>query len=264
MKLFGRFSFAAVLLLSFALVTAGCGGGDDEFDLDEEEWADNGEGGGSGSATIDPATAGEVKGAILFEGTPPVPKSIDMSADPVCAGSGEEGITEAVVVNDGKLANVFVYISSGLDGKFKAPDQAVELTQRGCRYHPHIVGVVANQTLLIKNDDATLHNVHAMPKINDGFNFAQPSQGMTNEQKFTKEEVMIPIKCDVHGWMSTYVGVLNHPAFAVSAEDGSFSFKAPPGEYTVTAWHETLGTREEKVTIGASEEKEVNFTFSAQ
>ena len=127
---------------------------------------------------------------------------------------------------------------------------------------PHVVGVRVGQPLEIENSDPTLHNIHAMSKVNQEFNNGQPIQGMKMTHAFTQKEVMIPFKCDVHGWMNAYVGVLDHPFYAVTGADGSFSLKGlPPGTYTIEAWHEKLGTQTQTVTVAATETKDVAMTF---
>lgn len=261
-KKFNRYSFYAALFLSGAVAIAACGGESDEDIFGEEE------DGAAAQTVIDPATVGSIKGAIAFEGTPPAPKAVSMDSDPVCAAApvGENtSFSSEVSVKDGKLANVFIYISQGINGTFDPPATAAVLDQQGCRYHPHVIGVVVNQPIQFKNSDATLHNVHATPKVNKAFNLAQATKGKVDEKKFDQPEIMIPVSCDVHGWMRSYVGVLTHPFFAVSAEDGSFNIQGvPPGEYTLTAWHETLGTQEQKVTVGQKENKEISFAFKAQ
>lgn len=251
-------SIALVAMLSFSLIT-GCGKSRDERLFGEE--------GGAGSTTkIDSATAATIAGNVLFDGVAPAPSPLDMSADQVCVsgGTAAEGAGD-VVVKDGKVANVFVYISKGLEGQaFDPPKQPATLDQQGCRYHPHIVGLMVGQTLSIKNSDPTLHNVHPTPKLNKGFNLAQPNKDMVAEKKFDQEEVMIPFSCDVHGWMRSYVGVLTHPFFGVSGADGAFSLAGiPPGSYTITAWHEKFGQQEQQVTVGPKEAKKITFTFKA-
>jgi len=260
---FNRLPLYAAILLSCTIVLGACGGGAS----DEEIFGELDEGGGGGQTVIDPATVGTITGAVAFEGTPPPAKVINMESDPVCrAGAATEGsMTEEVVVNDGRLANVFIYISQGINGSFDPPATAAKLEQKGCRYHPHVIGVMVSQAVQFTNDDPTLHNVHATPKQNKAFNLAQATQGKTDEKTFDHEEVMVPVSCDVHGWMRSYIGVLPHPFFAVSGSDGSFTIQGvPPGDYTVTAWHETLGTQEQKVTVGQKENKEIAFSFKAQ
>jgi len=239
-------------LLACALISTGCGGND---------------GGGlkAPTATIDQATAATLTGRVLFEGTPPPAKLVKVDADPVCAAHATEEkaeVTQEVVVTDGKLANVFVYVSKGVTGIYAPPATAAVLDQQGCRYHPHVLGMVAGQKLQIKNSDPTLHNVHSSARSNEAFNLAQASQGMVAEKTFTTEEVMIPVSCDVHGWMRSYIGVLTHPFFAVTPADGSFTITGlPPGRYTLTAWHERYGEKQQEIEVKAKETKDVSFSY---
>ncbi len=215
---------------------------------------------------IDPATAGTIAGVIAFEGEAPGPQTIDMSEEPDCAdGYGSEGpLTQSVVVNDGRLANVFVYVKEGLDLTFPTSSDPVMLNQEKCRYHPHVLGLQVDQPLQISNSDPLLHNINTQPSLNRGFNISQPQAGMQTTRDFSVPEVMIPVKCDVHGWMSAYLGVLDHPYFAVSAADGSFSMpNLPPGQYVVEAWHELYGVQSVDVAVGEGETAEVSFTYNA-
>lgn len=213
---------------------------------------------------VDPATAATITGTITLEGDAPKPELIKMNADPVCMREGKGQTTEFIVAGEGgSLQNVFVYVKDGLGNRtFQAPQQVVVLDQRGCHYRPHVFGVMVGQSLEIINSDPTLHNVHAMPKANQEFNTGQPIQGMKFNHTFTAREVMVPFKCDVHGWMNAYAGVLDHPFFATTDASGRFELKGlPPGDYTIEAWHEKLGPQEQKITVGAQESKEANFTF---
>jgi plastocyanin len=161
---------------------------------------------------------------------------------------------------------VFVYVKEGLEGRtFPVPAEPVVLDQAGCRYSPHVFGIMVGQTLEIVNSDPTLHNIHATPTAgNAEFNTGQPIQGMKTEHVFTSVEVMVPFKCDVHGWMNASVGVLNHPYYSVTAADGSFALNTlPPGTYTVEAVHERLGAQTQTVTIGETETADITFTFQA-
>ena len=222
-----------------------------------------------GATKVDPSTAGDVKGTVTLTGTAPKNEPIRMNADPICVkqtqSQGAQTQETFVVSGDGKLANVFVYVKDGLGNYvYDPPSGGAKLDQHGCRYTPHVFGVRVGQPIEIINSDPTLHNIHAMPKANAEFNNGQPIQGMKMNHTFKAKEVMVPFKCDVHGWMNAYVGVLDHPYFAVSKEDGSFEIKGlPPGTYTIEAWHEKLGATTQSVTIGAKESKEVSFTFDA-
>jgi hypothetical protein len=189
-----------------------------------------------------------------------------MNADPNCAALHPEAIeTEKVVKGAGDgLSNVFVYVKSSVPGSYPPPAEPVTLDQKGCTYHPHVFGIQTGQKLVVKNSDETLHNIHARPATNAEFNQAQPFVNMTLERTFDKVEVMLPFKCDVHPWMSAYVGVLNHPFFAVTGADGSFSIgRLPAGTYTVEAWHEVLGTRSQEVTVTAGGAADWSFDFAA-
>ena len=222
---------------------------------------------GSGQK-VDPATAADVKGTVSVNGAVPANAPIRMNADPVCAQSvtSPQDMETYVVGKDGKsLGNVFVYVKDGLGNYvFDAPTQPVRVDQRNCRYHPHVFGIQVGQPLEILNSDPTLHNIHAVAKNNREFNNGQPIQNMKTTHTFTAPEVMVPFKCDVHGWMNAFVGVLNHPYFAVTDAGGTFTLKSlPPGTYTIEAWHEKLGTQTQTVTVGASETKAIAFTFTA-
>lgn len=254
--------YLSLLILGILALLAACGGGDDEGA------AEGGEGGGdSGAVTeVDSATAGSISGQVMFEGTPPEPERINMDAEPECAAMYTEGpFSQKVVVNDnGTLANVFVYVKSGLEGmNFAPPDQPVVLDQVNCRYVPHVLGVQTNQPILIRNSDDLLHNVNPEPKNSRSFNVGQPKKDMETEKSFPAAEIMIPVGCDVHGWMSAYIGVVDHPYFVATGEDGSFELaNLPPGEYVLEAWHEVYGTQEMTVTVGEKEAASANFTFT--
>lgn len=250
-----------VLLALCALALfAACGGGKEEAPAEgpaETAPADD------AAASAAPADAGGVTGSIAYAG-PDTDAPIKMDADPVCAGLHKEGATtEEIAVKDGKLANVFVYVKTGLEGKtFPTPTEKKVLDQQGCMYHPHVSGIMVGQPLVIKNSDSTLHNIHALPKANTEFNQGQPFQNMEFEKTFDKPEIMVHFKCDVHPWMSSYMGVVSNPYFAVSGEDGNFAIdKLPPGTYTLEAWHEKLGTQTQEVTIAPNQQATVTFNF---
>jgi plastocyanin len=214
---------------------------------------------------IDAATAANITGSVKFAGAKPKTQKISMNADAYCKTAHTTDVmSDQVVLNaNNTLKNVYVYVKSGLgDMKFPVPAEPVILDQVGCMYHPHVVAVQAGQTLKVRNSDGVLHNVNARPTINQGFNFGQPVKGMTNDKVFASAETMIPVKCDVHPWMSGFIGVQNHPYASVTGDDGSFSLKnLPPGEYEIEAWHEKYGTATQKVTIGAQENKAIEFSF---
>jgi plastocyanin len=211
---------------------------------------------------IDPATVATVNGTVKFDGTAPKPAKIDMSQDPGCKGTNE---AESVVVSGGDLANVFVYVKDGLGNRtFEAPKDPVVLDQKGCQYHPHVLGVMAGQTVQIKNDDPTTHNIHPTPKDNREWNESQPPSSPALEKNFAREEIMLPVKCNQHPWMKMYVNVVKSPFFAVTDKSGKYEIKGlPPGDYTLAFVHEKLGEQDQKVTVAAKETKTVDQSFKA-
>jgi plastocyanin len=247
---------------AMAVVAAACGGGKEE--APSTGGTGSGTPAGGAASAVDPNTAGNISGTIKLDGAAPKAEPIRMNADPVCVREGKGTQTEFFVTgNDGALQNVFVYVKDGLGNRtFQAPTQGVVLDQKGCHYRPHVFGIQVGQPLEVLNSDPTLHNIHALPKANQEFNTGQPIQGMKYNHTFSAKEVMVPFKCDVHGWMNAYVGVLDHPYYAVSGEDGKFELKGlPPGTYTIEAWHEKLGPMTQSVTIAEKETKEANFNF---
>lgn len=213
------------------------------------------------------ATTATIRGKVRFEGTAPANAAIKMNADPFCIRENPtpQFMETYMVGKAGELANVFVYVQDGLgDRTFTAPTEPVIMDQKRCRYRPYVLGIMVGQPLQIMNSDPMLHNIHIIPTKNSEFNTAQPIQGMKTDHAFTAAETMVQFKCDVHGWMSAYAGVLTHPYFAVTGEDGTFSISnLPPGTYTLAAWHEKLGAQTASITVAAKDEKENNFTFKA-
>lgn len=212
------------------------------------------------------AFAGSVKGTVKYDGRVPNLRPLKMDADPGCAKKHSGPVQpEVLVLGDGNtLGNVFVRVKSGLSGKsYPVPSEPVVLDQHGCQYRPHVAGIMVGQTFKVLNSDGLLHNIHALPKLNKGFNRAMPAAVTEAEYTFDKEEVMFKIKCDVHPWMGAYVGVVSHPFYAVTGTDGSFSIAdLPAGTYEIEAWHEKLGTKTASVTISGDEAKTADFTFS--
>jgi len=218
----------------------------------------------SSGKAIDAATVGSISGAISFAGTPPPRQPIDMDMDPACAVTAKgPQVSEAVIVNAGKLENVFVYVKDGLEGyAVPKPTQPAVLDQVGCRYSPHVLGLVAGQTLRILNSDNAMHNVHPVAKNNPQWNESQMPKDVPKERTFPTPELLLPIVCNQHNWMKMYVNVVSNPFFAVSDSKGSFSIPGlPPGTYTIAAVHEKLGTQETKVTVSPKQDQAANFTF---
>jgi Carboxypeptidase regulatory-like domain len=216
---------------------------------------------------------GTISGVIAYNGTPPAPKKIDTTADPVCGQKNPNLTTDDTIVKDGKLANTFIYIKEGtVDGGKKigdyawpTPTTAAKLDQNGCHYAPHVMGMQVNQKISISNSDQTQHNIHPTPKLNQEWNQTQSVGQAPIEKTFARAEVLIPVKCNQHPWMKAYIGVLKHPLFSVSAEDGAYTIaNVPPGKYTVMAWREGGATGEEKpmeVTVTAGGTAKADFAF---
>lgn len=236
----------------------GCGGGGGEQSSAEMKKPAAQE-----SMTMSADMTAAITGTIYFNGQAPQPRPLNQDRE--CRALHEDQFfNEDVVMNaNGTLKNVFVYVKSGLgDRKFPTPSEPVEFDQHGCRYTPHVFGIQTGQTLKILNSDPLLHNIHALPKTNRPFNFGMPKQGDVREQSFKVPEVMVRIKCDVHPWMGAYCGVLDHPYYSVSGDDGTFSIEnLPPGDYVIEAWHETYGTMTQTISVGDNETKVADFTF---
>ena len=256
-------ALTALVSLLFLAALIGCG---KKEETTEQSTSPSG-GAAAPAANIDKSQAASVSGAVKLDGAAPKPQKIDMSQDPACKKTGAENMTETVVADNGNLANVFVYVKEGLpNANFAVPKDKVTIDQQGCRYHPHVLGVMAGQTVEIKNDDDTTHNIHPSPKDNKEWNESQPPKGAPLEKNFARQEVLIPVKCNQHPWMKMYLGVVKHPYFAVTDKDGKYEIKdLPPGDYTLAFVHEKLGEQTLKVKVEPKKDmKDQNATFKAQ
>jgi plastocyanin len=242
-----------VVAIAIVLAAAGCGG-------ESTQPANS----APPAAPTDTADGpGVITGTITFEGTPPPARPLPMDSDPKCIP--EPGsVSEVLVVGPGQgVKNVFVYVKDGLGARtYAVPTTPVMLDQKGCRYVPHVFGVQAGQTILVSNNDTTLHNVHALPKNNREFNFGQPANVPAVSRVFDKPEIGLPFRCDVHGWMGAYVNVVAHPFFAVTSDAGQFEIKGlPPGSYTIELWHEQLGSQSLPVTVDGKTPATIKAAF---
>jgi hypothetical protein len=241
---------------AIALLLAGCGGSKEEAKKEEAAPA---------PAAVDDANAATITGKVVFTGDKPTLHTLDMSANPACARahSTPQKSEEAMVNDNGTLRYTFVWIKSGLpDRQWPTPTTSVKLEQTGCMYKPHVIGVMTGQGIEIVNDDPTNHNIHPLPKINQEWNESQPPKGDPKVKSFAREEVMIPVKCNVHNWMRAYIGVVSHPFFAVTGDDGTFTIKGlPPGTYTLEAVHEKYGNQDIQVTVAPKESKTLDITY---
>ena len=254
-----RLAFLLLLALAGLLLLAAC---NKKENTEQSTSAPSSASPAPAATPIDPATVGSVSGSVKYDGSAPKPSKIDMSQDPACKGTNE---AETLVVDGGKLANVFVYVKEGLGNRtFDVPKDAAQLDQKGCRYHPHVLGVMTGQNVDIKNDDPTTHNIHPTPKDNREWNESQPPQAAPIEKSFAREEIMLPVKCNQHPWMKMYINVVKSPFYAVTDKDGKYEIKGlPPGDYTIAFVHEKLTEQDQKVTIAPKESKIVDQTFKA-
>jgi plastocyanin len=220
-------------------------------------------------ATGGTAGAGTITGTVTYDGKVPNLKPLAMDADPVCASKHKEPVPNQMLElgkSGNTMGNIIVRVTKGLPaGKtYPPPKDPVVMDQNGCIYQPHVFVIQQSQTWKVLNSDGVLHNVHALPKVNAQFNMAMPPNRKDAEHTFDKTEEPFPVKCDVHPWMTAYTMVTDNPFYSVTKEDGKFELKdLPAGDYEITAWHEKLGAKTEKVTVGASDTKTVDFKFSA-
>lgn len=245
-----------MMVLAGSIALTGCSGGGDE-------------GGNESAPEAAPDTAASasgISGKISFEGTPPERTIIEAEGDPKCALMHKDSplLSEKIIVGDnGGLANVFLVVENPPEGEYAAPDSSVVLNQVGCVYTPHVLGIQVGQTLEIQNSDDTTHNVRAVARKNKPFNLGQPAGSKPREKSFKNAEDGIRLKCDIHRWMTAFVFSVEHPFFAVSDETGAFSIAGlPAGDYSVRAWHESLGEQTGTLTVGDDGIGEINFSFS--
>ena len=217
------------------------------------------------SAAQAPTGTARIVVRVVLSGTPRPSAKLQMNADPVCAKQHQTkaALSQAVEVgDDGTLKDTLVFVKDGVTSTYPAPSTPATLDQLGCIYIPHVLGVMAGQPVQILNSDPTLHNIHPMPAINAGFNIGMPVQGLKSTKVFSKAEAPFHVKCDVHPWMSAYIGVFSNPFFGVSNEQGVVELKnLPAGTFQIQAWQETYGVRTQSVTVAPGETKQITFTF---
>jgi Carboxypeptidase regulatory-like domain len=266
------FWLAISIVASLLALSVACGG---KKDGGEANSGDSGGGQTTGTKYAATGNEGTVTGKVSLNGEAPAPQKIDMSQDANCAAKNKDPLTETVVAKDGKLANVFIYVKEGTtaDGKkiadysFDTPTTEVTLDQNGCHYVPHVIGMQPNQKLKVTNSDPTGHNIHALPKSGSGneeWNESQPGGAGPITKTFKRSEILVPVKCNQHPWMKAYVGVVKHPFYAVSKDDGTFEIKGvPAGTYTVVAWHEKFGEKTAQVKVDAKGTVTSDFAFDS-
>lgn len=214
-----------------------------------------------------PKDKGTIIGRVIYSGTPPKPKPINFGADKVCGDLHKEhaAFYETLVLNpDSTVKWALVSIRGKVPGDYKPPAKPAVLDQEGCIFTPHVVAMMAGQEIEYRNSDPLSHNIRTNSRRNPPFNniFAPKA---TSKSKLDTAEQSIQVKCDIHFWMSAFLHVLSHPFFAVTGDDGVFIIPdVPPGDYTLSTWHETLKIPDQKVSVGAGEIKEVDFVVSGE
>lgn len=240
------------------LFIAACGGGDQAEDKHESDQTDS-----NVTEATTPKGAGVVSGSVMYTGEPAERTPVRMNDD--CTDERDmEALSEDLIVQDGVVQNVFVYVSAGLpEGyTYPTPTEPAVLDQEGCMYVPRVMGVQVNQDVRIENSDPFQHNIHPVPEVNRGFNESTPGIGDYLVKDFRSPEVMIPVKCDVHSWMQAYIGVLDHPYYATTDAGGSFQIAGLlDGNYTLTTWHEQLGEQTVDVIVADGAMVETSIAY---
>lgn len=213
-------------------------------------------------------TPGVIHGTVVYEGMAPRMQPIQLDADPKCVAihEGQEPPHhDWLLLGEGQtVANVLVQVTQGVpEQDYPAPTEPVTLSQAGCQYDPHVFVLYPGQPLKILNPDDTLHNIHFLPKVNSEYNKSMNESRKEMEHSFGKPEPIFPIKCEVHAWMNAYCAVLDHPFWAITDIDGTYSLpELPPGDYVLEFWHEKLGTQTKTVTIAEGKGETVDVTFT--
>lgn len=260
MRTMKAFSVLIVAVFLIAALSVGCS----KKSENTEETAAN----QAAATPIDQSNVATITGKVSYTGAKLAPKVIHMDTEPACvaANSGPVYTQELEVNSNNTLKDVFVAVTDGATNyTFAVPSTPVTIDQKGCTYHPHVLGLMAGQVLQVKNSDNTTHNIHPMPKDNPEWNTSMPPNASPLDKKFGRPELMVPVKCNVHPWMKAYIGVMKNPFYAVTGDDGTFTIQGlPPGTYTITAWQEKLGQQTQQVTVGAKETKTADFTFKGE
>jgi hypothetical protein len=217
---------------------------------------------------VDPATAGSISGTVTWKGSRPAMAVLDMSEDPTCQklNPGKVYDNSLLVDKRGDVANAFVYIKSGLDGKqFAPPSKPAVIDQRGCRFQPLVLGVQTQQQVDIINSDPVTHNIHAMAHVNREWNHSQEPGDAVMHRRFLVPEMMVPVKCNIHSWMREYIGVVDNPYFAVTTRDGHFDIpNLPPGTYTLAIWQEKAAPEEQQIVVPAKGAEKIAFQLHSK
>jgi plastocyanin len=253
------FLTAGALLLG--VFAAGCGKSGGSGASDDEPAAVN-----PAAKPVDPSTASTVTGIVKFEGTPPKTRTIDMAAAATCAKMHTTPATTEIVVlgDNGTLQNTVVYLKGDFSAySFARGTAPVKVDQNGCVFVPHVVGLMTGEPLQVINSDGATHNVNAISAHGQGWNESLEPGSAPLQRSFAHSEIAMPVKCNVHPWMKFYVAVLNHPYFQVVGKDGSFALRnVPPGSYTLVAWHEHYGVKEQPIVVKPNSDQNLAITFT--
>jgi len=200
---------------------------------------------------------GTVVGEVKYQGTPPAPEMLKVTKNTeVC---GKEKTSPQLVVGPDKGIQWAVVSLAGAKGSPPKPAKKPALDQKGCEFQPHVLLVPAGAEVDILNSDGILHNIHTFSTANPPFNISQPKFKKVITAKFDKPEI-VKVKCDVHGWMSGWIVVMDHPWYAVTDGKGAFKLEnVPAGKHKVEVWHETLGKVTKEVEVKAGAEVKVAF-----
>jgi plastocyanin len=215
---------------------------------------------------VDRATAGTIDVHVKYQGPAPKPVQLSMRSAPACAEMHPEPVyDQSLVVADGNLVNAVVWIKSGFGERaFSVPQEPVVIDQKGCIYVPHVAAAMVNQEVRFVNSDPELHNVRGRPEVVRSWNFSMGRQGATRKMYFDQAEIAIAVGCDIHPWMRAHLAVVDNPYFAVTPASGAVQLSAvPPGDYVVASWHETLGVREQNVSLGPRGSASAEFVYAA-
>lgn len=213
---------------------------------------------------IDPAKSGTIRGHVLFQGTPPQRHPPPIRGTPECQMlHGTTILEDDILIEKGYVQNVFVYIKEGLEKfVFATPQTPIEIGNVKCLYAPRVAGAMTHQPVKFTNSDPLLHNIHSRSDQGSTFNFGLSNAGRFSILRIHKAEVLIKLTCDVHPWMTGYLGVLDHPYFTITGPEGAFEWsRIPAGDYVIEAWHERFGTKTRKVTVEAQKAQEIDFSF---
>ncbi len=210
------------------------------------------------------AAHGRIVGTVSYRGTPPQRETLDRKTDPVCAQVVK--LSERVVVVDGKVRDVHVRIRAGSAGRHAPPQTPVSVNQLECMYTPRVVGLVEGQSLVVKNSDATYHNVRGTKDEHTKWNLGQPAHAPDLvREELGKAGETVTLRCDVHPWMRAYVAITDHPYFDVTADDGAFAIaEVPEGRYTLEAWHPELGLSSTEVVVKAGADSKIEFVYPSK